>query len=178
MNRVKLSALFLGALLLASPLAQALPEDSQQPIRVQADSATLDERRNTAIYTGNVIITQGSMTLTGNKVTLFTNADGELERLISQGQPATYRQTPRAGEAPVNARALNIEYRAAEERIILTEKAHLEQQGNTFDGEYIRYDIPQQLVNAGRGAGEGASPTQRIEMTIQPRRRTDNQEQP
>ena len=48
--------------------ALALPSDSSQPIRIQADSATLDDKRNTAVYTGNVIITQGSMRLTGGRV--------------------------------------------------------------------------------------------------------------
>lgn len=167
--------LLLAGLLLATPLAQALPEDSQQPIRIQANSATLDERRNTAVYTGNVVITQGSMTLTGNRVTLHTDSNGELDRLVSEGGPATYQQTPRANQAPVKARADRIEYQAASERILLNGQAWLEQQGNTFSGQSIRYDIRQQLVNAGRDTGTGASSgsSERIEITIQPRRRSD-----
>ncbi|WVM87779.1 LptA/OstA family protein [Halopseudomonas pachastrellae] len=65
--------------------ALALPSDSSQPIRIQADSATLDDKRNTAVYTGNVIITQGSMRLTGGRVTLSTNANGELNTMVTYG---------------------------------------------------------------------------------------------
>lgn len=162
--------LLLAGLLLAPPLAQALPDDSQQPIRIQANSATLDERRNTAVYTGNVVITQGSMTLTGNRVTLHTDSNGEIDRLVSEGSPATYQQTPRANQAPVKARASRIEYQAASERILLNGQAWLEQQGNTFSGESIRYDIRQQLVNAGRDSGASGGTPERIEITIQPRR--------
>ena len=41
----------------------ALPSDSSQPIRIQANSATLDDKRNTAVYTGDVVITQGTLRL-------------------------------------------------------------------------------------------------------------------
>ena len=155
-------------LLLASLPAMALPQDSNQPIRIQANSATLDEKRNTAVYKGNVIITQGSMQLTGAQVTLTTDAAGAVSKIVSQGTPATYSQTPGANEAQVNARARTIEYFADSERIVLKEQARLEQRGNTFQGEYVSYDINQQVVDAGRPDGNEAG---RIEIVIQPRQR-------
>lgn len=158
-----------AALLLAVSMpAMALPQDSNQPIRIQANSATLDERRNTAVYKGNVIITQGSMRLTGNVVTLATDNEGAVSKITSQGNPATYSQTPSANDAEVNARAQTIEYFADSERIVLKEQARLEQRGNTFRGEYVSYDIRQQVVDAGQPeAGEAG----RIEIVIQPRQR-------
>ncbi|MBL4833045.1 MAG: lipopolysaccharide transport periplasmic protein LptA [Pseudomonas sp.] len=155
-------------LLLASLPAMALPQDSNQPIRIQANSATLDERRNTAVYKGNVIITQGSMQLTGSQVTLTTDTEGAVSRIVSQGSPATYSQTPNPNEAQVNARARTIEYFADSERIVLKQQARLEQRGNTFQGDYVSYDINQQVVDAGQPeAGEAG----RIEIVIQPRQR-------
>lgn len=171
MRRVKFLAM--AALVCMSAGLQALPEDSEQPIRIQANTATLDDRRNTAVYTGDVIITQGSMRLTGNRVTLNTDADGAVSKIVSVGNPATFVQTPRPGQGPVNARAQTIEYFAADERVVLIENAHLDQDGNTFTGQYVRYDVGQQLVEAGRATEAGGAP-QRIEMTIQPRRRTES----
>ena len=43
----------------ASPTSWALPSDRDQPIRVQADSAELDDKQGVAVYRGAVVITQG-----------------------------------------------------------------------------------------------------------------------
>jgi lipopolysaccharide export system protein LptA len=151
--------LAMAAMLGAGSAVQALPEDSEQPIRIQANTATLDDRRNTAVYTGDVIITQGSMRLTGNRVTLTTDGDGAVNKIVSVGNPATFVQTPRPGQGPVKARAQTIEYFAADERVVLIDNAHLDQDGNTFTGQYVRYDVTQQLVEAGRATeGAGAPP--------------------
>tara|TARA_R110000796_G_scaffold5833_4_gene21369 strand:+ start:10314 stop:10853 length:540 start_codon:yes stop_codon:yes gene_type:complete len=155
--------------------AIALPSDSSQPIRIQANAATLDDKRNTAVYTGNVIITQGSMRLAGSRVTLTTDASGQLNKMVTQGGPATYQQTPEANKPPVKARAQTIEYYAADERVVLIDNAFLEQSGNTFQGDYVSYDIPAQVVDAGRsgstGSGASSNGSGRIEITIQPRSR-------
>ena len=166
-------AILAAAMLGASLPVAALPEDSEQPIRIQADTARLDERRNVAVYTGDVIITQGSMRLTGREVTLTTDAEGAVKTVVSKGSPATFVQTPQPGETPVNGRGQTIEYHAADERVVMIDKAHLDQDGNTFQGDYVAYDIARQVVDAGRtGAAQGGS-KQRIEMVIQPRRRSE-----
>ena len=164
------AALVLGLAVSATDFAA----DRDQPIRIQANSATLDDRSNTAVYTGDVIITQGSMRLTGNRVTLNTDADGAVSKIVSQGSPATYKQAPADG-SPVDARSQTIEYLADEERVVLIERAFLEQQGNTFQGEYISYDIDRQVVDAGRAASSGGTGGQqdRIEILIQPRKRSE-----
>jgi len=36
-----------------------MPEDRNQPIRVQADTAELDDLRGVAVYRGDVVITRG-----------------------------------------------------------------------------------------------------------------------
>ncbi|PRB80146.1 lipopolysaccharide transport periplasmic protein LptA [Pseudomonas sp. MYb185] len=167
--RILCLALLAGA---AAPVA-ALPDDASQPIRIQANSATLDDRRNTAVYSGNVIITQGSMRLTGSRVTLNTDQAGEVSKIVAQGSPATYRQTPDAGGKPVDARALTIEYHADVERVVLIDQAFLEQAGNTFQGQRVSYDIQRQVVDAGRASGDDDASAERIEIIIQPRKRTE-----
>ncbi|CEA00759.1 lipopolysaccharide transport periplasmic protein LptA [Pseudomonas saudimassiliensis] len=162
-------ALLTGA---AAP-ALALPDDANQPIRIQANAATLDDRRSTAVYTGNVIITQGSMRLTGNRVTLTTNDAGDVSKVVSVGSPATYRQQPEADGNPVDARAQTIEYHAADDRVVLIDQAFLEQGGNTFQGQRVSYDISRQVVDAGRADASEGDNAERIEIIIQPRKRTE-----
>ncbi|MEB0151312.1 LptA/OstA family protein, partial [Pseudomonas sp. CCC2.2] len=70
---------------LGSASAWALPNDNKQPIRIQADEAQLDDKQGVATYKGDVIITQGSMKITGNTVTITRNAAGEIDVVTSVG---------------------------------------------------------------------------------------------
>ena len=70
--------------------AAALPTDREQPIRVQADSAELDDKQGVAVYRGGVVITQGTLKITGDTVTITQNAQGDIEIFTSVGKPAYY----------------------------------------------------------------------------------------
>lgn len=161
-------------LLLAGMQAHALPTDREQPIRVQADSAELDDAKGVAVYKGNVLITQGSLKVTGDTVTITQNKQGDIEVFTSVGKPATYEQKPAEDKDVVKAFGMTIQYFAVNERIILLDRAKVIQAGNTFEGEKIVYDTRRQIVNAGRaGTGSVTSPRPRIDMVIQPRKKTE-----
>ncbi|KHL69618.1 MULTISPECIES: lipopolysaccharide transport periplasmic protein LptA [Pseudomonas] len=163
--------LLLGCLAAACS-AWALPTDRDQPIHVQADSAELDDRQGKAIYRGDVVITQGTLKITGNTVTVTRNARGEIDTFTAQGRPAYYEQQPEVGESLVHAYGRTIEYFASNERIVLTDQAKVVRDGNTFEGERIVYDTRTQVVNAGRAQdGNVTTPRPRIDMVIQPRKK-------
>ena len=150
--------------------AWALPSDRNQPIRVQADSAELDDKQNVAVYRGDVIITQGTMKITGNTVTITQDNNGNIKVATAVGKPAHYEQKPSADKDTVKAYGLTIQYYADENRIVLIDQARVEQQGKTFEGEKIVYDTQRQIVNAGRANGNKiTTPRPRIDMVIQPK---------
>ncbi|NWL79955.1 lipopolysaccharide transport periplasmic protein LptA [Pseudomonas taiwanensis] len=157
---------------LGSAAAWALPTDRDQPIRVQADSAELDDKQGVAVYRGNVVITQGTLKITGDTVTITQDANGDVEVFTSVGKPAYYEQKPAVDKEIVKAYGLTIQYFAANERIILLDQAKVVQEGNTFEGEKIVYDTQRQIVNAGRATGTNVStPRPRIDMVIQPKKK-------
>ncbi|TWI55394.1 lipopolysaccharide export system protein LptA [Pseudomonas duriflava] len=163
---------------LGSANVWALPSDRDQPIRVQADSAELDDKQHVAVYRGDVIITQGSMRITGNTVTITQDADGNIKVATAVGKPAYYEQKPSADKDIVQAYGLTIQYYADQNRIILIDQAKVVQQGNTFEGEKIVYDTQRQVVNAGRANGNQiTTPRPRIDMVIQPKNRNQSSEQ-
>ena len=169
-----LPLLFSLSLLLAAGQSHALSTDSNQPIRVQADSAELDDGKGVATYRGNVVITQGSLRVTGDTVTLTQSNQGDIEIVTATGKPATYEQKPAADKELVKASGMTIQYFASREQIVLTDRARLEQAGNTFDGEKIVYDAQRQIVNAGRASGGNVTaPRPRIDMVIQPRKKNE-----
>ncbi|MCY1348492.1 Lipopolysaccharide export system protein LptA [compost metagenome] len=157
---------------LGSATAWALPTDREQPIRVQADSAELDDKQGVAVYRGNVVITQGTLKITGDTVTITQDANGDIEVFTSVGKPAYYEQKPAVDKQIVKAYGLTIQYFAANERIILLDQAKVVQEGNTFEGEKIVYDTQRQIVNAGRATGGNVTtPRPRIDMVIQPKKK-------
>ncbi len=157
-------------LLLASSSLLALPEDRKQPIRVQADSAELDDKQGVAVYRGNVIITQGTMKITGDTVTITQDDNGDIKVFTSVGKPAYYEQLPSRNKSVVKAYGLTIQYFAENNRIVLIDNAKVEQDGNTFLGEKIVYDTQRQIVNAGRATGSKiTTPRPRIDMVLQPK---------
>ena len=67
---------------------QALSTDSQQPIEIEADFAELDDQEGRTIYVGNVIVTQGSIKMTGDKLKVLFDENRDLEHAHMEGRPA------------------------------------------------------------------------------------------
>ncbi len=165
-----LAIIFATSIGLFSTLTHALPSDSEQPINIQADSAEMDDKRGVAIYQGSVIITQGTLKITGDTVTITLNSAGDIDVFTSVGKPAYYEQLPSADKKIVQAYGLTIQYLAGTDKIIITDQAKVIQQGNTFSGEKIIYDTKKEIVTAGRGKqGTITTPSPRINMVIQPK---------
>lgn len=141
----------------------ALSSDRNQPMDVEADRADIDDKRGVSVYRGNVKITQGTLRLTADELTLHTR-DGEVVRAIAVGKPATYRQRPDGKDHDVEAEALKMEYFADRQQLILIDKALVQQAGDTFRSERIDYDIAADVVKAGAG-----TPGDRVRITIQPK---------
>ena len=175
MRLVKTLPFLLGlSAALGSASAWALPTDRDQPIHIQSDDAQLDDKQGVATYKGNVIITQGSMKITGNTVTITRNATGDVDVFTAVGNLAYYEQKPAVDKPIVQAYGMTIQYFAAQNRIVLIDKAKVINDGNTSEGEKIVYDTVRQVVNAGRATGSKVTtPRPRIDMVIQPKKKSD-----
>lgn len=121
--------------------ALALSTDKQQDIQIEADSAEMDEIKGITIYRGDVVVDQGSIHMTGHTMTVYNDANDETELVIMEGQPATYRQLPDDSKIYDEAEALQMEYYALKDYIILKEKALVTKpDGSTMSGKRIDYD--------------------------------------
>ena len=156
--------LFVGAIFM-SVAAQALPEDTQQEIRISSDKASLDREKGLIVYTGNVKMKQGTLSIEADKVTLIRNEQG-LQKVTAKGQPAKYEQILSENEDKTHAYGNTIIYRTDIEKLTLIENAGLEKSGNLFTGEKIVYSIKDQQVQADGQSQEKSGG--RIKMVIQP----------
>ncbi|GMQ87618.1 MAG: lipopolysaccharide transport periplasmic protein LptA [Gammaproteobacteria bacterium] len=162
MNRLWNRCLLLALILLPVD-SWALSSDREQPMLIEADRAELDDANGISIYRGNVRVTQGTLLLTGDIMTVYTKGD-DVKKVIMEGQPATYQQRPDNKDKDVSASALHMEYFTDPEKIILTKQAEVEQEGDVLRSERIEYDVPTDKVNAGTD-----QPNERVRITIQPR---------
>jgi len=165
-KRYKSLALYLSLSML-SISCLALQEDTQQPIRIVADSAVRDEKQGLTTYTGNVKMNQGSMSISAQSITIHSEGEGEGEgvnTIIAQGTPALFRQKQKGEQSPVMASGKIIEYYKTTELIHIRQQASIEQNNSTVKSEEIQYYINDRIVKANSGKQSG-----RVEVVIPPR---------
>ncbi|MFO7581518.1 lipopolysaccharide transport periplasmic protein LptA [Guyparkeria sp.] len=161
-----LLALAVAALTLAPTNGQAAQADRSEPVKVQADKKVTRYKEGSSVYTGDVVIDQGSLHATGDRATLYLE-DGELVRAVLEGKPATFRELDDEGNL-VEGEALNADYRTADREVILTGQAWMTRTGDRISSDRITYDLANEVIEA--GDSEGGS---RVEMTLQPRNRPE-----
>lgn len=157
----------------------ALSTDKDQPIEVEADYAELDDEKGVTIYKGNVIVTQGSMRIKGDQMTVTYNENDDLDTLIVVGKPAHYQQMPDGSQILDEAEALKMEYHSLKNLIVLINEALVKQEGLRFSGNRIEYDTERSKVYA-RGSqtvkeqtddAKSEKRNDRVKITIKPKKK-------
>jgi lipopolysaccharide export system protein LptA len=152
-------------------VTMALPDDKQQEIKISSENASIDQKQGFIIYSGAVKLTQGTLEINADKLTLYRNSDSQhVETVIAEGSPARYQQQPDVDKKIIHAEASNITYIVSKDRLTLTKNAYVEQNGATTRGGRIEYNMTSGTVNAS-GAGNESG---RVEFTIPPQ--TDKKE--
>ena len=144
--------------------ALALESDQQQPLSLEANAAEMDEGKRLSVYTGNVIVRQGSLEIRANEVTIHHGEDKRPELIIATGQPATYQQQVEGEQRPIQDEALRMEYHATKDEITLIDQAVVFQGTDTFRSDRIVYD----RLNARVKAGTSAQGKERVKIHITP----------
>jgi lipopolysaccharide export system protein LptA len=157
-----LASLLLGGLLLVSGPAKALKSDSSQPIYIEANSATYDERKGETVYVGDVKATQGSLEVHGDQMVVY-DQKGKTEKIVVTGNPSRLKQTPEGGKEDIHGTAQRSEYFPENGLLILYDKALVWQGQNTTTSDRIEYDIKNGLFKA----GNPSSGNKRVHVKLQ-----------
>ena len=148
---------------LISAQTAAFTATSNEPIKIQSDHAELDESKGRSVYTGDVVITQGTTILTSDKVIVYTNKTG-LTKLEAFGAPAKFSHQQEGDPLPTHAYGKKIIYTRDDENLTLIDDAKLEQGKNTFRGTTIEYNTVSRVVTAEGGEQK----SQRVEIIVHP----------
>ncbi len=141
MNLPKLIAQSLLIILTASSAVWALPEDREKKIESTADKTTIDLNTNKSVLTGNVVITQGMLTIYADRVELENDTmTNELTYVYAIGNPVRMIDTPTLNEPPVEVTGQTIEYFPNDNLIITLGDAVIVRSTSEAHGEKIEYN--------------------------------------
>lgn len=156
-------SLIFGVILACSGSVQALSSDSDEAIEVEADSLEIREEDNISVYTGNVKLTQGSMSITSDRLIIHFNADNELTLMEMSGSPARFRQIDN-NDQEMRGQARQINYVETDDTLELIEDARFDRAGDTIEGNLIRINTETNSIQAGSSDSD-----QRVKMLIKPK---------
>ncbi len=147
--------------------------DRQQPVNIEADRMTVDDRNKVHVFEGNVILTQGSLLIKGDKLVVTQDAAGFQNGVAtaSGSKLATFRQKREATAEYVDGEAERIEYDSRNEKARLFNRARVTSGGDEVRGAYIEYDAITEnyLATNAPGSKPAAGVDTRVRAIIQPK---------
>jgi lipopolysaccharide export system protein LptA len=163
-----LIALALGLCLAGAALAERADRD--KPINLEADRVTIDDAKKVSVFEGNVVLTQGTMMLRADRMTVREDAQG-FQYGVAHGNLAYFRQKRDGVDEYVEGWAERIEYDGKAERIQLFNRAHMKRANDEVRGSYISYDQPTEFfrVVGSQDNTAGAHTPGRVRAVIQPK---------
>jgi lipopolysaccharide export system protein LptA len=132
------ACLALLALCLAGP-AHAEKADRDKPIHYQADSGNVNYQTKVGTLVGNVIITQGTLTIHADKVILRQNPDNSMSA-TAYGNPITFREKRDGVDQYYEGVAQRAEYDGEKRFLQLFDHAVLRQGPDEIRSNYISYN--------------------------------------
>ena len=160
---------FLFSLLLASSLpAWAEKADKNKPVNLESDSARVDDPQKLAIYEGHVVLTQGTLMITADRINVRQDEQG-FSSGEATGTPVYFRQKMEGSDEFAEGWANRLEYDGRAERLKLIGQARLKRGDDDLRGNLITYDGKTEYFQA---EGSISGRPGRVRAVIRPK--TDN----
>lgn len=158
---------------------QAEKADSTKPTNVEADQMGYDDVKQVNTFTGNVVLTRGTLLMKAHKLVVIQDPAGYQHATLYAGPSAplaSFRQKrDGAPDQWIDGQAERIEYDGKTEIVKLFTKARMRRLDGTrptdeVEGEFISYDSRAEFFSVNNTAGGASKPgAGRIRAVIQPR---------
>jgi lipopolysaccharide export system protein LptA len=145
--------------------------DRDKPIDLEADSVKVDDAKQTSTYSGNVILTQGTLVIHADKLIVREDKEG-FQHSTSLGNPTTFKQKREGKNEYMEGSAQRIEYDGRMDKVQLYTKAWVKRGEDIVHGDYIMYDASAEyaeVIGGGANAATPATPGGRVRAIIQPK---------
>ena len=132
-------ALLACALLAGAAPAGAEKADREKPINLEADRVSIDDAKQLAIFEGNVVLTQGTMQIRGDRMEVRQDKEG-FKYGITWGNLAYFKQKRDGYDEYIEGWAERIEYDGRAETMQMFNRAQMRRGEDEVRGNYISYD--------------------------------------
>ena len=173
-----LFAIGLGCLFLTQS-AGAERADREKPMHLEADRATVGdvnrkEGSRISTFTGNVVLTQGTMRINADKVIMKEDLQG-FRHATATGDLVSFRQKRDRMNEYVEGWSERAEYDSKADKIELFRQARLKRGSDEVQGDYISYDMNTEFfkVVGSKERGVESGPDKRVRITIQPKNKPE-----
>jgi len=144
--------------------AWAEKSDRDRPVQVEANSARFDDAKKTAVYEGNVMLSQGTFLLLADRIEVWQDEKG-FSGGFATGKPVRFRQKLEGKNEYVEGYADRIEQDAERDIMKLMGNARLRQADDDLRGNLIVYNTRTEVYEASGVGGDSG----RVRAIIQPR---------
>lgn len=172
------SIVWLLALAGLMPLtALAEKADKDKPMNVEADALRYDEARQTSVFTGNVVITKGTILMRGAKLDVRQDPQGNQYGLLlgTPEKAGFFRQKREGLDEWIEGEGDRIEYDSKAQIVLFTGRAVLRRYRGTLlndqsVGSEILYNSLTEVftVKGGDTSKSAANPTGRVRAMLTP----------
>ena len=174
-SRHAVEAAALAGLCLLATLALTLPAaaekaDRDKPVNLEADRVTIDDAKQLAVFEGNVVLTQGTLQIRGDRMEVRQDKEG-FKQGTTWGNPASFRQKREGYDEYIEGWAARIEYDGRVETLQMYTRAQLRRAQDEVRGDYISYDARSEFfqVTGGPKTATPDNPGGRVRAVIQPK---------
>lgn len=165
--RTAISAGLLALTFLAVLPAAAEKADREKEIVVNADKLTADDAKKTSTFSGNVVVTQGTMRMTAATVTVKEDPERH-KYYVAHGNPVTFRQKLDNSDEWVEGYAQRAEFDDRNDMLRLYDHARVKRDQNEITGNFISYDMRRELAEVTGAAPGSAANGSRVKAVILP----------
>lgn len=160
--------------LLFANAAHAEKADRNLPLNAEADALRYDDARQTSVFTGNVVITKGTIVIRGAKVEVRQDAQGNQFGIVN-GSPGFFRQKRDGVDEFIEGTAQRIEYDSKADTVRFVGDAVLKrfkgsQLNDETTGSVIVYNNTTDVftVDGGVASRTNDNPTGRVRAMLTP----------
>jgi len=182
MNQHSRSLLAACAAACLATTAQAERADRFKPITIQADqSGPVDLQKQMAVFSGNVVITKGTMVIHAARIEVSKTPGGYDTAVAfgAAGKPATFRQKRDGVDEYMDGEADRLEYDGKTDVVKFVNNAAVRRlRGATLadeiTGNLVTYDSTSDVLSvSGGAAATPANPGGRVRAVLTPREGTE-----
>src|SRR5437867_12357626 len=165
--------LAVAGLVLQPPCARAEKADHDKPINYQADSGDVNYQTKIGTLLGNVILTQGTLTIHADKIVFHQKSDNSVSA-TAYGNPITFREKRDNVDEYYEGVAQRAEYDGQKRFLELFDRALLRKGTDEIRSNYISYNAETEFFKAEgrpdtRPAAAGEAPLgSRVRGVFQP----------